>query len=113
MLCMLSQTKLKEVEMESNTQAGLVFDVESLYADFRGVSDKRKPRGLRYSLAMILVLIMLAKACGENQPSGIAEWAQHRSGILVDLLRIRRETMPADSTYRRILAEVVDVEELE
>jgi hypothetical protein len=99
--------------MESNTQAGGVFDVGSLYADFRGMSDKRKPRGLRYSLAMILVLIMLAKTCGENHPSGIAEWAKHRSEMLVDLLKLRRETMPADSTYRRILAEVVDVEELE
>jgi hypothetical protein len=99
--------------MESNTQAGLVFDVGSLYAHFQGLSDKRKRRGLRYSLAMILVLIMLAKTCGENHPSGIAEWAKHRSGMLVDLLKLRRETMPADSTYRRILVEVVDVEELE
>jgi predicted transposase YbfD/YdcC len=33
--------------------------------------------------------------------------------MLVELLKLRRETMPADSTYRRILAEVVDVEELE
>ena len=99
--------------MESNTQAGLVFDVGSLYTYFQGLSDKRKRRGLRYSLAMILVLIMLAKTCGENHPSGIAEWAKHRSGMLVDLLKLRRETMPADSTYRRILAEVVDVEELE
>jgi predicted transposase YbfD/YdcC len=99
--------------MESNTQAGLIFDVGSLYAHFQGLSDKRKRRGLRYSLATILVLIMLAKTCGENHPSGIAEWAKHRSGMLVELLKLRRETMPADSTYRRILAEVVDVEELE
>ncbi len=99
--------------MESNTQAGLVFDVGSLYARFQTLSDKRKRRGVRYSLALILVIIMLAKTCGENHPSGIAEWAKHRTGMLVDLLKLRRETMPADSTYRRILADVVDVEELE
>jgi len=99
--------------MESNTQAGLIFDVGSLYAHFRTLSDKRKRRGVRYSLALILVLIMLAKTCGESHPSGIAEWAKHRAEMLVDLLKLKRKTMPHDSTYRRILAEVVDVEELE
>jgi predicted transposase YbfD/YdcC len=33
--------------------------------------------------------------------------------MLVDLLKLKRKTMPHDSTYRRILAEVVNVEELE
>jgi predicted transposase YbfD/YdcC len=99
--------------MESITQAGLVFDIGSLYAYFRTLSDKRKRRGVRYSLALILLIIMLAKTCGENHPSGIAEWAKHRTGMLVDLLKLKRKTMPHDSTYRRILAEVVNVEELE
>lgn len=99
--------------MESNTEAGLVFDVGSLYAHFQTLSDKRKRRGVRYSLAMILVIIMLAKTCGENHPIGITEWARHRAEMLVDLLKLKRKTMPHDSTYRRILAEVVNVEELE
>jgi len=99
--------------MESNTQTGLVIDVGSLYAHFQSLSDKRKRRGVRYSLALILVLIMMAKTCGENHPSGIAEWVKHRSGMLVDLLKLKRKEMPHDSTYRRIMAKVVDVEELE
>ena len=99
--------------MESNTQAGELFDVGSLYAHFERLSDKRKRRGVRYSLALILVILLLAKVCGENHPSGIAEWAKHRSGMLVDWLKLKRKTMPHDSTYRRILAKVVDVEELE
>jgi hypothetical protein len=33
--------------------------------------------------------------------------------MLVDLLKLTRKTMSHDSTYRRILAEVVNVEELE
>ncbi len=96
-----------------NTQAGILFDVGSLYAHFQALSDKRKRRGLRYSLALILLLIMLAKTCGESHPSGIAEWAKHRTGMLVDLLKLERKKMPHHSTYRRILAEVVNVEELE
>ena len=99
--------------MESNTQNGLVIDIGSLYGRLQALSDKRKRRGIRYSLALILVLIMLAKTCGENHPSGIAEWAKHRSGMLVDLLKLKRKKMPHDSTYRRIMAKVVDVEELE
>ncbi len=99
--------------MESITQAGKVIEVGSLYARFQVLSDKRKRRGRRYSLALILVLIMLAKICGENHPSGIAEWAKHRTELLVDLLKLERKKMPHHSTYRRILAEVVNVEELE
>jgi predicted transposase YbfD/YdcC len=99
--------------MESNTERGHVIDVGSLYGCLQTLSDKRKRRGVRYSLALILVLIMLAKTCGENHPSGIAEWAKHRSGMLVDLLKLTRKKMPHDSTYRRIMAKIVDVDELE
>jgi predicted transposase YbfD/YdcC len=99
--------------MESITEAGIVVDIGSLYARFQALSDKRKPRGMRYSLPMILVLVMMAKLCGENHFMGIAEWANHRTELLVDLLQLKREKMPHHSTYRRILAEVVDVEEIE
>ncbi len=99
--------------MESITQNGLIFDLGSIYSRFQALTDKRKRRGVRYSLTLILVIIMLAKTCGENHPYGIAEWAKQRSGMLVDLLKLQRKTMPHDSTYRRILADVVNVEELE
>jgi predicted transposase YbfD/YdcC len=99
--------------MESITEIGIVVDVGSLYARFQALSDRRKPRGIRYSLATILVLIMMAKLCGENHCMGIAEWAKHRGALLVDLLQLKRKKMPHHSTYRRILAEVVNVEEIE
>jgi predicted transposase YbfD/YdcC len=99
--------------MESNTEPGLIVDFGSLLARFQTLSDKRKPRGMRYSLTMILVVVMMAKLCGENHIMGIAEWAKHRADLLVDLLQLKREKMPHHSTYRRILADVVNVEELE
>lgn len=99
--------------MESNTDAGIVIDVGSLYARFQALSDNRKPRGMRYSLAMVLVLVMMAKMCGEYHFVGIAEWAKHRAEMLVDLLQLKREKMPHHSTFRRILADVVNVEEIE
>jgi hypothetical protein len=44
---------------------------------------------------------------------GIAEWAQHRAELLVDLLQLKREKRSHHSMYWRILAEVVDAEEIE
>jgi len=99
--------------MESNTPAGMIFDFGSLYAHIRSLADRRKAKGLRYELALILVLLVMAKICGEDRPSGIAEWAKHRAGMLVEMLSLKRKAMPHHSTYRRILAEVVCVEELE
>jgi hypothetical protein len=45
--------------MEPNTQAGIVFDVGSIFARFQTLSDKRKRRGLRYTLVLILLIIMV------------------------------------------------------
>jgi predicted transposase YbfD/YdcC len=99
--------------MECNTEAGILFDVGSLYARFQSLSDKRKRRGRRYTLVLILMIILLAKTCGESHPSGIAEWARHRSGLVVDWFKLKRKKMPDHMTYRRILADSVNVAELE
>lgn len=100
--------------MKSNTsQEEVVFDVGSLYAHLRGLRDSRKPRGKRYSLVAILVMMVMAKLCGEDTPSGIADWVQYRAEHFIELLKLKRKRMPHHSTYRRIEAEVVDPEELE
>ncbi len=99
--------------MESNTPDGHLFDLGSLFAYLQTLSDSRKARGKRYTLALILLLVLLAKLCGESHPSGIAEWAAQRAETLAAVLHLKRKKMPHHSTYRRILAEVVNVEELE
>lgn len=100
--------------MESNTSGGsIVFDVGSLYAHLQGMQDRRKPRGIRYPLAILLVMMVMAKLCGEDTPSGIAEWVKHRAEQFIEMLKLNRKRMPHHSTYRRIEAEVVDPEELE
>ena len=99
--------------MKSNTNAGILFDVGSLYEHFQALKDSRKARGKRYSLATIMLLMVLAKLCGEDQPSGIAEWAQYRADELSELLQLERKTMPHHSTYRRILGTVIEAEELD
>jgi len=97
--------------MECTTE--VVFDVGSLYTHFREMKDKRKPRGLRYALVTILVMMVMAKLCGEDTPSGIADWVKHRSEQLIEMLKLKRKTMPHHSTYRRISEDVIDIEELE
>lgn len=97
--------------MESNT--GQVVDLGSLYYGFAGLKDKRKAKGKRYALATILVGMFLAKLCGEDKPSGIAEWVALRGEWIVKVLGLKRTSMPSHHTYRRVLAEGIDPDELE
>lgn len=89
--------------MECNTEAGVIIDVGSLYAGFCELPDPRKARGKRYRLETMLTLIVLAKVCGEDKPSGIAEWAKHRLEWLCEVLNLERKTMPHRSSYERVL----------
>jgi predicted transposase YbfD/YdcC len=97
--------------MESNT--GRVINLSSLYERFQRLTDNRKPKGKRYALETILLAIFLAKLCGEDKPSGIAEWVQLRGEWLANLLKLKRKEMPSHHTYRRILAGGVERKEFE
>jgi len=97
--------------MESNT--GKVINLSSLFARFQELEDQRKAKGKRYALATILLGLVLAKLCGEDKPSGIAEWVRHREKWITKLLGLKRERMPHHNTYRRILAQGIKEDELE
>jgi predicted transposase YbfD/YdcC len=101
----------RKVEMESNT--GQVINLGSLYERLEGLKDKRKAKGKRYALATILVGMFLAKLCGEDKPSGIAEWVALRGAWIAQVLGLKRASMPSHHTYRRTIADHVDVEEFE
>ena len=109
--------------MESNTNTtqnsqeeqsvGKLISIGHLAIYLRRIKDGRKARGIRYSLEVILVLIILAKLCGQNKPYGIADWAQQRSEYLVEALRLKRKRLPHHTTYRRVLTDEVDGDEME
>jgi len=99
--------------MESNTEGEVVIDMGSLYAEMSKLSDKRDARGIRYQLVNLLAFMVMAKLCGEDRPSGMAEWVAHRIDLLTTALQIKRQSAPHHSTYRRILSEVIDVDEFE
>ena len=96
--------------MKSNTESALigqeegggkVINISSLYNYLSRLRDGRKPRGLRYSLVTILVLIILAKLCGQDHPSGIADWAQQRTEYLVEVLKVKHKRFPRIDVYAR------------
>jgi predicted transposase YbfD/YdcC len=97
--------------MESNT--GEIINVSSLYSRFQELTDQRKARGKRYALATILLGMFLAKLCGEDKPSGIAEWVALRGEWLAEMLGLKRKRMPSHHTYRRVLAQGINAEEFE
>ncbi len=91
--------------MECNT--GQVLDLGGLYHCFERLEDKRHAKGKRYALATILVGMFLAKLCGEDKPSGIAEWVALRGEWIAQVLGLKRKSMPSHHTYRRTLADTV------
>jgi predicted transposase YbfD/YdcC len=97
--------------MECNT--GQVLDLGGLYQRFARLKDKRKARGKRYALETILMGMFLAKLCGEDKPSGIAEWVALRGEWLAQVLGLKRTSMPSHHTYRRTLADILDEQEFE
>lgn len=94
-------------------QTGIVYDLKSLFAFLLQVTDSRHARGKRYSLELLLVLIILAKLCGENTPSGIADWVTYRIDALVAMKLLPKPKAPCHMTYRRVLQLIVSPDELE
>jgi predicted transposase YbfD/YdcC len=90
-----------------------VVELDSLYSAFAKLLDQRKARGKRYSLALVLILFVLAKLCGEDKPSGIAQWVQERADRFLFLFGLTRRSLPCHNTYRRVLARAVSVTALQ
>lgn len=87
--------------------------LKSLAQQLTTLTDQRKPRGLRYDLPSLLLLVLLAKLCGANNPTEIARWVQYRAAWLKEAVGLRWQRMPHHSTYRRVLQAAFDLSELE
>ena len=122
---MKQQTKAPETRAEYSIEEEgderYLFEVNSAYAYFEGVKDKRKARGRQYPLAGVLTMCMLGKLSGENTPAGIADWVRYRAEWMCETLglkqRIVKKTgqlkMPCAGSYSRILNTALDADELE
>jgi hypothetical protein len=94
-------------------RTGIIYDLSSLFAYLLRVSDPRHDRGKQYPLELLLVLILLAKLCGENTPTGIADWVTYRTEALVAMKLLPKHKAPCHMTYRRVLQLIVSPDELE
>ncbi len=83
----------------------------TLYEAFEQVKDGRKKRGVRYRLALILTLIVLAKLAGETSLSGVSQWVRERKEELAELLHLPSTRFPCVATYSYVLQHV-DAEEV-
>ncbi|MBA3072780.1 MAG: ISAs1 family transposase [Anaerolineae bacterium] len=106
--------------MESSTKGtkteqtgSRIINLRHLLSYLTQVKDGRKRRGVRYSLEIILVLFVLAKLCGQNKIYGIADWAQQQSEYLIGALGLKYKRLPHHSTYRRVLSDEVEGDDLE
>lgn len=98
---------------EAMKQAGLPVEMDALsvYQAFEQVTDGRHKRGVRYRVALILTLIVLAKLAGMTTPRAIAEWVRLRAGWLRKVLPVTRESFPCAATYSNVL-QALDAEQL-
>ena len=92
---------------------GFIFEVGSLFEALLPLHDQRDARGLRYALVTVLVFVVLAKLAGEDGLRGIAQWVAERKDRLAEFLNLAKPQAPHYTTYGRVLAQAVDVNEFE
>src|SRR5438552_4612938 len=94
-------------------EEALLFDLEALYACLQSIPDHRDRRGVRYPLASLLMIGVLAKLAGQDSSRGMAHWAKLRARELSRLFHLKRERMPHYSTWSRVLGQGVEPNEVE
>lgn len=79
---------------------------KSLYEAFQRLTDPRRKQGKRYSLALVLCLLILAKLAGQKTLSGATQWIRLRRVALAERFGLKRTRMPCQMTYCHVLAKV-------
>src|SRR5258708_907840 len=73
----------------------------------------RDRRGVRYRLASLLMIGVLAQLAGQDSSRGMAHWAKLRTHELSQLFHLKRQCMPHYSTWSRVLGHGVEPNEVE
>ena len=91
----------------------LVFDFDTIYRQFQTLADTRKRRGVRYPLATLLTIAVMAKLAGYCGARAIADWATLRAEVLAELFDLPRPRMPHLTTWTRVFGHAVVLEAFE
>lgn len=92
---------------------GFLIEVGSLFARLERLTDQRDRRGVRYPLAVVMAVFLLAKLSGEDTPAGVAAWARLRQVWLARVFHLPRARMPRATTFTRVFERGVKLEELQ
>lgn len=97
----MNYTMLKEArELAGWSAEGEAF---SVYQALEKLGDPRRSQGKRYSLALLLTCVLLAKMAGETTLQAITEWVRLRSSWLQEVLPETRAQFPCAATYSKVL----------
>ncbi len=86
---------------------------QPLLASFDKITDLRAKRGVRYKLQPFLILLFLSKLGGADRPTEIADWVRFRFDELKSLLNLEWKKSPHEVTWKRILENAIEAEEVE
>ena len=101
------------ITLEVEKNEGRLLNIGELYAVLEQVNDKRQEKGKRYTIGLLLIVVILAKLCGENTPYGIAEWAKMRAEELQNLFDYHRRVCPSNKTIQRLTDTSLEDENLQ
>lgn len=90
-----------------------VFSLQALVERLQTLTDKRKARGIRYPLDVLLLVAVLARLAGYSRLAPMADWARLRAADLAAVLGLVRTRMPHYCTWSRVFGHAVDIDELE
>lgn len=93
---------IKEEEAQRLSRVPLT----SLYEALQQVTDGRKKRGRRYSLALLLTLLLLARLAGETDIQAATHWIRLRKEWIIHQLHLKRERVPCLGTYLYALGKI-------
>ena len=90
---------------EARELAGWNAEREALwvYHTLEKLTDKRRAQGKRYSLALVLTCVLLAKRAGETTLQAISEWVRLGGCWLPPVLPDTRAQFPCAATYCKVL----------
>lgn len=99
----------------------MTLDVDKLPLDGEGglfsvlatFTDRRKPRGIRHSLQSVLAIATCAVLAGQRAFTAIEEWARDQPKEVLKRLGCKHRQPPSERTFRRVLKNLVDVEEID
>jgi predicted transposase YbfD/YdcC len=101
------------ITIEVEKDEGRLLNIGELYGVLEQVTDKRQDKGKRYTIGILLIVVILGKLCGEDTPYAIAEWAKLRGKELQQLFGYHRPVLPSNKTLQRLTNTSLDDEDLQ